>query len=414
MLLLSILIAKDFRRTWRNPWPWLINLVIPLAMTALVGSIFGGKSDAGPLQQIRVAVVNEDKSFVSDLLITAAGRWKDGRFLNLLPMAREDAVKSLSANKLSAVVILPVRFSQDYLIGQRQVTLELLKNPAEVISPAVLEELLNVLTAMMNVVSRNLQPELSKINSVFNGHGLPSFETGQAKLTKLADYLNPTAVTVDFTSGNTTTSPNQAKSSFNLFAFLLAGMLAMFLLFMANIAMSDLHREIGQRTFSRFQTLRHSAATFITAKVLFTVFALLICCALTFGIGSLAFNIDWKNPGGMALLTVGYTFFVASFVALIVSLSPDAARSSVFGVVAAMVLGMLGGSTIPPENMPPFLRDVVAPLLPSNWYVTALRGLQAERADVALGLVFMKLVIVSAIIVLAASFLLNRKLKANA
>ncbi len=49
--MLRILLAKDLRRAWRNPLPWLINLIVPLAMTALIGLVFGGtfrQRSAGP------------------------------------------------------------------------------------------------------------------------------------------------------------------------------------------------------------------------------------------------------------------------------------------------------------------------------------------------------------------------------
>ena len=35
--MLRVLLAKDLRRAWRNPLPLLINLIVPLAMTALIG-----------------------------------------------------------------------------------------------------------------------------------------------------------------------------------------------------------------------------------------------------------------------------------------------------------------------------------------------------------------------------------------
>ena len=61
MQLLRHLVAKDLRRAWRNPWPWLLNLAIPLVLTALLGLAFGGGdgSSAGSIGRIHVAVVDE-------------------------------------------------------------------------------------------------------------------------------------------------------------------------------------------------------------------------------------------------------------------------------------------------------------------------------------------------------------------
>ena len=66
--MLRVLLAKDLRRAWRNPLPWLINLIVPLAMTALIGLVFGGHSDSGALGRIRFAVVDEDKSLLGRFL----------------------------------------------------------------------------------------------------------------------------------------------------------------------------------------------------------------------------------------------------------------------------------------------------------------------------------------------------------
>lgn len=43
-----VLLAKDLRRTWRNPLPLLINLLMPLCMTAPSVWPFGRGRTAGP------------------------------------------------------------------------------------------------------------------------------------------------------------------------------------------------------------------------------------------------------------------------------------------------------------------------------------------------------------------------------
>ena len=70
--MLRVLLAKDLRRAWRNPLPWMINLIVPLAMTALIGLVFGGNSNGGALGKIRFAVVNENTNRFSEFLRRAA------------------------------------------------------------------------------------------------------------------------------------------------------------------------------------------------------------------------------------------------------------------------------------------------------------------------------------------------------
>ena len=157
--MIHVLLAKDLRRAWRNPLPWLINLIVPLAMTALIGLVFGGGSDGGALGRIRFAVVDEDKSVLSDMLRGSANQRDGGKYLEPVFMERADALREINANKISAVLIIQTNFMRNYLTARAPVSLELIKNPAESIHPAVLEELLGAVVTALNEISRNFNSE---------------------------------------------------------------------------------------------------------------------------------------------------------------------------------------------------------------------------------------------------------------
>ena len=167
--MLRVLLAKDLRRAWRNPLPWVINLIVPLAMTALIGLVFGGKSDGGALSRIRFAVVDEDKSVLSDVLRGAANQREGGKYLEPVFLEREDALRQLNDSKLSAVLIIPEHFMRNYLTAREAVSLELIKNPAESIHPAVLEELLGAVVTALNAISRNFNSEFPEWHAVLEG-----------------------------------------------------------------------------------------------------------------------------------------------------------------------------------------------------------------------------------------------------
>ena len=100
----------------------------------------------------------------------------------------------------------------------------------------------------------------------------------------------------------------------------------MFLLFLASNAMTDLHRELRQRTFERYQTMREQLLPFIVGKVVFTVVVLLLCSAIMLGGGGLIFRIHWQQPLALMALTFGYACFAAALFAVLVAL--DAGRAS--------------------------------------------------------------------------------------
>lgn len=443
--MLRVLLAKDLRRAWRNPLPWLINLIIPLAMTALLGLVFGGNSDGGALGRIRFAVVDEDKSVLSDFLRGAVNQNKAGEHLEPVFMEREAALKLINANKISAVLIIKTNFMRDYFTARAPVSLELIKNPAESVHPAVLEELLGAAVTGLNAISRNFNSEFPEWQAVFEGqedYHQVSFliERAGDKLKSAKKFINPPLVGYEkeesaseapaFQSAispslptSAATNPVVAKAAekkaaksknndlHDTFAFLLLGMSAMFLLFLGQNAMTDLHRELRKRTFERYQTMHSRIWPFIAGKIIFAVVVLLFCSAVMLGGGGLVFQIHWQNPLPLLALVLGYAGFVAALFAVLVALVPDERRANVLNNLAGMGLGLVGGCAFPAHQLPTFLREHITPLMPSNWFVETARNLQFNSTHVAWGLVLFKLAVCSLLLTALAAALFRRKFR---
>jgi hypothetical protein len=425
--MLRVLLAKDLRRAWRNPLPWLINLIVPLAMTALIGLVFGGNSGGGGLGKIRFAVVNENNGRMSDFLRHAisstGGDNSSGIQLDPIFTNRAAAMREINANKISAILIIPTNFLSNYLLGRDKVSLELIKNPAESVHPAVLEEGLGAIVTAMNAIARNFQSEFPAWQAVVDGNGdydqvATLVDRAGEKLKAAKHYIDPPLVSYtkeapEQETNQVASAGGTAKSSSNdnIFAYLLIGLSAMFLLFLASSAMNDLYRELRQRTFERYQTLRDSLVPFIASKAVFTVVMLLFCSALMLGGGGLIFRIHWEHPLALMTLTLGYACFAAGFYAVLVALMPDERRSAVLNNLAGLGLGMMGGCAFPPQQLPAFLRENITPHLPSYWFVDTLRDLQYGGTTVAWGLTLLKLLVTSAGLLILAAVLFRRKFK---
>ena len=302
-------------------------------------------------------------------------------------------------------------------------SLELIKNPAESIHPAVLEELLGAVVTGLNAISRNFQSEFPEWQAVLEGkedyHKVSQLiDRAGDKLKTAKTYINPPLVSyekeapADESKGGGT-KPGAAKSSStsSMFAYLLVGMSAMFLLFLAGNAMSDLYRELRQRTFERYQTMRDSLVPFIASKAVFTVVTLLLCSGIMLGGGGLIFRIHWQHPLALMALAAGYTCFAAALFALLVALMPDERRAAVLNNLAGMALGLVGGCAFPANQLPAFLREHVTPWMPSYWFVDTARNLQFGGANVAWGLVTLKLVLLGVVLLALAAVLFRRRFK---
>jgi ABC-type multidrug transport system permease subunit len=415
--MLRILLAKDLRRAWRNPLPWLINIIVPLAMTALIGLAFGGKSDSGALGRIRFAIVDEDQSPLSDFLRGAANQSEGGKYLEPVFLDREEALRQINKNQIAVVLVIHTNFMRNYFTGREHVSLELIKNPAQSIHPAVMEELLGVVVTAMNAIARNFQSEFPDWLAVLEGKEnykkiSSLIDRAGRKLEMAKEYLNPPLVSYekDVRKDESKDGDSKDAPAFNLFAFLLPGMAGMFLLFLASNAMTDLNRELRFRTLERYHTLQHQLLPFVAAKVAFAVVLLLICSAILFGGGGLIFRIQWQHPLALVVLTIVYTSFAAGLMALLVAIVPDERRAGALNTIVGMLLGIAGGCAFPPQQLPAFLREHITPLLPSFWFVDTLRNVEFGW-NTAWILVAVKLAGLSVLLIALAAFLFRRQFK---
>ena len=415
--MLRLLLAKDLRRAFHNPLPWLINLLVPLCMTALIGLAFGGRSDSGSLGRIRFAVVDEDKTPLTDFLRGTANQREAGQYLEPVFLDREKALQQITDDKLSAVLIIPEHFTRDYFTG-REASLELIKNPAQSIHPAVLEELLGAVVTGMNAIARNFRYEFPELLSMVEGKGdylkvAAMITRAGDKLQTVKQYIDPPLVIYEkeVKAGEPKAGTSKGGPTFNIFGFLLAGLVGMFLLFLASNGMTDLHRELRYRTFERYHTIRQDLLPFVAGKVVFTVVLLLASSAVMLGGGSLIFRFHWQHPVALAVLTLGYSCFAAAFMAVMVATVRDERAANALNNITGMMLGIAGGCAFPPENLPAFLRHHIGPHLPSYWFSNTVRWLEGGGANAPWVLVSLKLTGVSILLIGASAFLFRRRFK---
>jgi len=434
--MLPVLLGKDLRRAWRNPLPFLIHLLVPLCITALVGMVFGGRSDGGGLGRIAFAIVDEDDSVLTQFLRGAANQGQGGKYLAPEFLGREEALRRIQENKLSAALIIPTNFSHHYLTGAEAVSLELVKNPAQSIHPAVLEELLGALVTGLNALSRNLQSEFPDWQEVAEGHAdyrrvASLVERMGDKLQSAKKYIRPPLVIYRHGeeehesdaaaehSGDTP-KPEPARPAkaerpgAGIFGYLLIGMAGMFLLFQANTAMTDLHREMRLHTLTRYQTIRHRFAPFLVGKVVFAAVMLLLCAAILLGGGGFIFRIEWQRPGPMLMLTLGYAVVAAGLAAVLVALMPDERRAGSLTTMTSMGLALASGCMFPPQALPAFIREHVAPRLPCYWFADTMRNLQFSDGVVDWGSACVKLAAVAVVLLVLASGLMQRAVRKGA
>lgn len=424
--MIALLIRKDFVRTFRNPWPWLLNLALPMAITALIGLAFGprgeragGNGNGGNgMAHLKVAVVDEDQSFLSRGLRSALTQEKVAQYIDPMFVARPEALRILRENQISAILVIPTNFTSKYLLGESGLKLEVIKNPAQSFMPAIVEELAATAVTALNAVSRNLNSEFPKLRSTL---------TNEWDLDQLAEAIRPISERVKGAKAyldpplvgyqkEVTEKKNDKKSVvFSVFGYILPGMASAFLLFIADQQMRDVLREVRMKTLDRQRTVGSGVGYFITAKIIFTALSVQLAAAILFGAGTIIFGINWGRPGLLALACVGYSIFAAGLLAAIGALSPSERRTDSINSMIIFTIAFLGGSYLPADNFPAFLRDHLTKWMPNYWLIETARALQNADANYLPPLlVVAKLAAVGALLGIGAAFLTERKLTAGA
>lgn len=421
--LLTVLLWKDLRRARRNPVPYLIHLCLPLVITGLLGLMFSGRgSGSSPLGEIRVAVVDEDDSALTRLLRGALSQDGGAERLESRFLPREEALREVTNGTVAAAVVLPRGFTRDFLAGREGITVELIKNPAQQIHPAVVEEGLGVLVTALNAAAQNFGPDLAAWRDLLTKDPSPSpaalagqVEKTAARIEAARRRLDPIPVGFEReTRPSASTGPPRQPGGTNLFAYLLPGLAAMFLVFLADVAMRDLHREVRERTFERFCTLPQPAWIFVLGKVLFALVMVSLGAAVLLGGGGWVFRFAWRQPMAVLALALSFSLFATGLMAALAGIVGGGRRGEVLNTLVAMGLGLAGGGAFPAESLPPFLREHVTAHLPTAWYIDATRASQdLGSVSAAWPGVAAQLAALGLLLTLSAAWLLRRRLESG-
>jgi ABC-type multidrug transport system permease subunit len=417
--MLRVLLAKDLRRVWRNPLPWMIHLAVPLVITALIGLAFGRSDQPGGLGRIKLAVVDEDDTLLTQFLQGALNQKEAQKYLEPFFLKRAEAMGRLTNDQVSAAVVIPAGFTRNYLLGREQVTLEVIKNPAQSFYPAMVEETMAVGVAGLNALARNFQSEFPAWQAAFERPGgTDAREIGRLieragnRFEAVREYVIPPRLALDRQQEKPAETLTASRSPMgNVFAFLLPGMAALFLLFQADNATRDLYREQRFGTLDRYRTLQSRLYLLLASKMAFVLAVVGISSVIILGGGSAIFRFHWQRPGELAVLVLGYGLFAGGFMALVAALSGNERRADMLNNLIAMGMGLAGGCMFPHDQLPALMRQTITPWMPTRWLVQAANDLQSGTPGALWWLTALKLAVLGAVLMGLAARLFQRRLE---
>lgn len=410
------LLRKDLLRVRRNPLPYLIQLAIPICITALIGLAFAPKKSGQAVAAIKVAIVDEDGTILSQFFKGAFNQGESSQFIDPVVVDREQAMELIEADRISAVVIIPEGFTEAYLDVKAPPPLELIKNPAQSFYPAIVEEMMGAAVELLNALTRTFGGELRDLLELIDlEEGERISMLGMASLliqledvfVRVEDFLFPPLIT--YTKEERLKEEGEAGPGFSMFSFILSGMAAMFMLFLGSIAMSNsLFEEVKHHTLARTRTLCPGVMPIVVGKMLFAVVIVLLCAAILLGGGGLLFNISWQNPLPIAVLCLAYAVFSAGLMACVAAMAGDEQKHAVIANIVIFSQAFVGGTMVPVNALPALIRDNISPYIPLYWFTGSVRTLENGVGDVSWILAGVKLGLLGTGLVFLAVILLDR------
>ena len=201
MKIILRLLLNDLRRDWKRPWSMLLFAALPLALSVLIVSVFGGRGGKGPMPTIQVAVLDQDKDMLSRILRSFSGQGDAAQNLRLhFVETREEGLRMVENGKASALVVLPEAMTTNLLSGQTN-SIELYENPAEQVLPKIVRQGVSLMALGLSGAAETLGEPLRDIREMINSDHFPAEQAVSAvsadsvrKLSGFRTYLFPPLV----------------------------------------------------------------------------------------------------------------------------------------------------------------------------------------------------------------------------
>jgi linearmycin/streptolysin S transport system permease protein len=359
-----LICRKDLRTRLRDRSAVLIGVVVPLGLAFIFNAILGGIS--GNSKAISLGVVNADRGaagrqFTSGVL-GAAGR---SGLIAVRPQRTAAGARALVARgTLNAAIIIPAGFSARVQANQ-PASMQVIGNPDAPLSAQIARSIAGSYADDLNRVRLSVATVAGG-----RGGGLPPGEI-PALAARAAAATAPVAVR------DVSASSKQLDTK----SFFAAGMAVFFLFFTVQFGVSSLLEERNDGTLARLLAAPISRGAILGGKLLTSFLLGVLSMAVLVAATSLLFGAVWGNPLGVAVLIVAATLAAMGVMALIATFARTAEQAANWQAVAAVALGLLGGTFFPVSQAPGVLSRLTF-IAPQAWFLRGLGDLRGGSIPV--------------------------------
>jgi linearmycin/streptolysin S transport system permease protein len=340
-----------------------LSFILPVVFFSIFAVIFGGRGN-GP-RKVKVIVADEDHSRASERLVkglegesTLAVRTRPApvKGVEQADYTGATAEAAVKAGNVSVAVVIPKGYGEHPIaFGPRdesRPTIELLKDPSDMIAPEVVTGLLQKggMTSMPDVMAEEGTKSLERFAGSLTKEQRERLDEG---VKYLREHPNAAAGAGGGQIIPVTTRAVVGQNHEDMISFYAAAIGVMFLLFTASGAAGALLDEAESGTLDRVLSSRVTMTSLLLGKVAYNSVLAFTQLVVMFLWGWAVFKLDfWTHIPGFLVMGVCTAVAVASFGMLLASVCGTRAQLGALSTLVILVMSSIGGSMFPRFLMP--------------------------------------------------------------
>jgi ABC-2 type transport system permease protein len=369
---------KDLFHALRSLFLVVFAFGLPLLTAGVFYAAFGGLpsgSNPSPAAPVPVALANLDQPgllgrTLQDIL-TGPGM-KGVVETTVVPSAAE-ARAAVDAGQAAAAVIIPADFSRRLADPAQTAVLELYRDPAQAVGPAVVQAVVEqtldgfsgariaAVAGMRIFTERGIAPSADQAAGIADAYG--EWLSRGAQNPSGAGWWTLRAAAPSGTGANTTAG---------MLSSIMAMMLVFYCFFTGASAAQSILQELEDGTLTRLFTTPTPRAVILGGKMLAVLVMLLLQVTVLVLVSAQLFGIHWGSLPGVAAAVAGTSLLSAGFGVFLISFLRSTKQAGVVFSVVINLTGWIGiirlfAGIIPGMAKISGVTDIVSLLVPQGW-----------------------------------------------
>jgi ABC-2 type transport system permease protein len=363
---------KDLKLMFRDRAALTFMLLAPFLLTIGMGFVTGRFSGGSTgISDIPVVIVNLDKAELGNAL---EDLFNSDELSGLMEPTASDSPEAarrlIDSDGASAAVIIPAGFTRSIIpaegtmfdpnaVQPEAVQIEVYANPSRPTGAGIVKAIVD------EFISRVEEGRTSGMTSIVGlmQSGLLNPQNAESEARALFENVEEaesTAITLK------TDKEGSEAVEFDLLAYFAPGMALMFLMYTVSYGGRSILAERAQGTLPRLMISPTQTTQVLGGKVLGIFFMGVAQVGILILASAVFFQVKWGDPLGMIALILAAVFGAAGWGMLITAFARTPAQVGSTGSAIMLIFGILGGSFISLEQLPPFMRTI-SRITPNAW-----------------------------------------------